>query len=171
MMNKIITAAQAISRIKSGDTVATEGFVGIGFPEFLALALEKRYLETGGHWGLAPALGKMALDNKIEAYNLPQRCISHLFRDIAGGRPGHITHVGLDTFVDPRNGGGRMNTITTEEICPADRTGWQGVSLVQGYSHQYSPCKRHLCRYCWQYKYGERSPDTRSAGHGTGCPQ
>lgn len=51
--NKIVSAADAVSLIRDGDTIATGGFVGVGFAENIAVALERRFLapasEGGGH--------------------------------------------------------------------------------------------------------------------------
>ena len=151
LKNKIVAVDEAIAIIRDGDTMSVSGFVGIGTPDELLIALERRFLHerhpagltlvfaaapgdgkdrglnrlahkglikrvVGGHWGLVPKIAEMAIDNAIEAYNFPLGCVAHLYRDIAARRPGTITKVGLRTFVDPRLQGGKLNSVTTEDL-------------------------------------------------------
>ncbi len=149
--DKITTADEAIALIRDGDVVSCSGFVGIGTPEALIAALERRFVQTasprglglvfaaapgdgkdrglnrlaheglirravGGHWALVPKLAALATANRIEAYNLPLGIISNLYRDAAAHRAGTLSKVGLGTFVDPRQDGGRINDATTEPL-------------------------------------------------------
>lgn len=64
----------------------------------------------------SPKISTLALADRIEAYTLPQGALSQLMREMAAGRPGLITHVGLHTFIDPRLGGGRQSASAAEDL-------------------------------------------------------
>ena len=149
--NKIVTADVAVSMVRDGWTLGVEGFVGSGTADELCLAMEQRYLATGGprnltvihssgpgdaglrglnrmahpgvfkrvisgHYGLVPQIGKLALANDFEAYNLPQGILTNFYRAVAARRPGVFTKVGLGTFADPRIEGGKISPKALEDI-------------------------------------------------------
>lgn len=72
--------------------------------------------DIAGYWGMAPKMARLAMDEKIEAYNFPQGVASQMYRAVAGHKPGVITKTGLYTFIDPRLEGGKMNERTTEDL-------------------------------------------------------
>jgi len=69
----------------------------------------------GAHYGTIKKLSPLILENKIKAYNIPQGVIIQLYRTLGANLPGIITHVGLETFIDPKYEGGKLNEISTED--------------------------------------------------------
>jgi propionate CoA-transferase len=63
----------------------------------------------GGHYGQVPMVAKLALENKIESWTLPMGSISRMIRSQSTHSPGHITNIGLGTYVDPDMTGGAVN--------------------------------------------------------------
>ena len=83
-----------------------------GLNHFGNAGMVKRII--AGHYALAPRMGKLVSDNLVEAYNLPQGIIAHMYRAAAGKKPGVLSKVGLGTFIDPRLEGGKLNAKTAE---------------------------------------------------------
>jgi propionate CoA-transferase len=87
---------------------------GLGTGRLHHEGLLKRVIAA--NFGRMPKVAEAAQNNKIQGYNLPQGVISKLYRSCASGSPGLFTKVGLHTYVDPRLGGGKVNSVTTEDI-------------------------------------------------------
>ena len=92
----------------------------------------------GGNYGPQPRLMKLIVANEVEAYNLPQGVLCQLYRAIAAKQPGVVTHVGLHTYMDPRQSGGRMNaaargqTRLTVECLHLRRMAFSAASALLG---------------------------------------
>lgn len=87
---------------------------GLGTGRLHHEGLLKRVIAA--NFGRMPKVADAAQNNKIQGYNLPQGIISKLYRSCASGQPGLFSKVGLQTYVDPRLGGGKVNALTTEDI-------------------------------------------------------
>ena len=88
---------------------ADRGFSQLGLPGLMRRTI-------GSNIGNEPRLGALVEQNELESYSFPQGVLSQLMREIAAGRPGLVTHVGLGTYVDPRQTGGKQNARTTEDL-------------------------------------------------------
>lgn len=83
---------------------------GRGTDHLAVPGLVRRFI--GSHFVLSPRQQRMIADGAVEAFALPAGTISLLYREIAAGRPGLTTDIGLETHVDPRQAGGRLNDST-----------------------------------------------------------
>ena len=61
--------------------------------------------------GFSPWLQKLVTDNRIECYGWPIGVTAYWFREIGSGRPGLLTRIGVDTFLDPRQDSAALNEL------------------------------------------------------------
>ena len=150
-MTKIVTPAEAVSRIADGATVTVSSSSGLGCPDLVLRALGDRFRAEGHPRGLTtlhpiaagdmygvkgidhiaqdglltrvlagsypsgpsnlpmPEIWKMIVEDRVAAYNVPSGILFDMHREAAARRPGVLTRVGLETFVDPVREGCAMN--------------------------------------------------------------
>jgi len=70
----------------------------------------------GGHFGMNPGLTALVASGQVEGFNFPQGVLTQMYREVAAGRPGVLTKVGLGTFCDPRLDGGRLSPGPTGDL-------------------------------------------------------
>ena len=104
---------------------------GPGFEHLAHEGMLKRVIES---WFVPmPELIKLIKANKVEAYSYPLATAHFLVREIAAGRQGYLTQVGLHTYVDPRQGGARLNAGTTEELVEVRQFGGEEWLWYKGF--------------------------------------
>lgn len=112
--------ADRYERERSPRNLTTVRVVGLGdfadrgFSQLAKPGLMRRTI--GSNIGNEPRLGELVAAGEIEAYSFPQGVLSQLCREIAAGRPGLVTHVGLGTYVDPRHTGGKQGAAAEDLV-------------------------------------------------------
>ena len=101
--------------IAAGDMYGIPGIDHLAHPGLLKRVIAGSF-PSGPSNLPSPKIWQMIIDNQVEAYNVPSGILYHLHRESAAGRPGILTKVGIDTFVDPRRNGARMNSCSVDEI-------------------------------------------------------
>ncbi|MDK1375974.1 MULTISPECIES: acyl CoA:acetate/3-ketoacid CoA transferase [unclassified Sinorhizobium] len=99
-------AAGDMSGIKGVDYIAKKGLlkkiIGGSYP-------------SGPSSAEPPAIWQMIGANEVAAYNIPSGILFDMHREAAAKRPGVVTKIGLDTFVDPSREGCAMNASAAAE--------------------------------------------------------
>ena len=94
--------------IAAGDMYGIKGIDHLAKPGLLARVIAGSF-PSGPSSLPMPAIWRLITDNAIPAYNVPSGILYDMIRDAAAKRPGVLTKVGLDTFVDPHLQGCAMN--------------------------------------------------------------
>lgn len=104
-----------IHPIAAGDMYGIDGIDHIAKAGLLKRVIAGSF-PSGPSSRESPRIWRMIHDNEVEAYNLPSGIVYHMHREAAARRPGVLTKIGWDTVVDPTHRGGKMNSITKEDL-------------------------------------------------------
>jgi acyl CoA:acetate/3-ketoacid CoA transferase len=105
------TNLTSVHPIAAGDMYGVKGIDHIARPGLLRKVIAGSY-PSGPSSAEPPRIWQMIEREEVEAYNFPSGVIYQMHRTAAAKQPGVFTQVGVDTFIDPRLQGGRMNTCT-----------------------------------------------------------
>lgn len=87
-----------------------------GLEHFAHEGFLSRSIGSGFSYLKSSRMSQLVRENKLEAYVAPMGTIYRMIQNISCGEPYTLTDVGLHTFVDPRQSGGRFNARTTKDI-------------------------------------------------------
>lgn len=94
--------------IAAGDMYGVKGIDHIAKDGLISRVLAGSY-PSGPSSLPMPEIWKMVVENRVEAYNVPSGIMFDMHREAAARRPGVLTRIGLNTFVDPVREGCAMN--------------------------------------------------------------
>lgn len=97
-------------------TFCTTAGIGVGEGRGLDHLIESGLLKrvVASHIATSPLANQAAQANQFEMFQLPQGIIGKLYRNAAGKGPGVFSQVGIDTFIDPKHEGGKLNQKAQE---------------------------------------------------------
>ncbi len=98
----------SIHPIAAGDMFGTKGIDHIAKPGMLVKVIGGSY-PSGPTNAEPPLIWQMILKEEVAAYNVPSGIVFDMLREGAAKRPGVLTKVGMETFVDPDQEGCAMN--------------------------------------------------------------
>lgn len=97
--------------IAAGDMAGIKGIDHLARPGLLARVIAGSY-PSGPSRAEPPLIWQLIENGEVEAYNFPSGVLYQMHRAAAANQPGVFTKVGLGSFIDPRETGGRMNDVT-----------------------------------------------------------
>jgi propionate CoA-transferase len=103
--------------VGTGDALGIPGMDAVAIPGLMKRIVSGNYINpVNPQTGQRPALMKMIQQNQVQAYAWPIGATMHWLREVARRGPGYLTEVGLGTYIDPRQQGGKLNAGTVEDL-------------------------------------------------------